>query len=202
MDEYKPNSHRYKEEQASKKEKKIEKVVTGSVRTKKKSELRKLADTFISDDIGNVKNYIFMDVLIPAIKKAIDDIVSNGIHMILYNGDKRNEKRSTVSKVSYGGFYKSSGDRLETKAERIRGAFDFDDIIFSNRGDAEAVISAMDDIIDQYNVVSVLDLCDLAEVSTTNYAAQRYGWTDIRSAHVVRVSDGYVIKLPRPMPIN
>lgn len=201
MEEYKSNAYKSKELTTKKPEKKVEKVVTGAVRTKKKSEVRKLADVFISEDIGNVKNYIFMDVLIPAIKKAIDDIVSNGIHMILYNGDKRNEKRSSVSKVSYNGYYKGSSDR-ELRAERVRNGFDYDEIIFDNRGDAEAVLSAMDDIIDQFGVVSVLDLFDLAEVSTTNYAAQRYGWTDIRSASVVRVRDGYVIKLPRALPLN
>jgi hypothetical protein len=198
MEEYKPNSHKSKEQ----KEKKIEKVVTGAVRTKKKSEVRKLADIFISEDISNVKSYIFMDVLIPAVKKAIDDIVSNGIHMLLYNGDKRNEKHSSVSKVSYSGFYRGSNDRTDRRTDRTRAGFDYDDIIFDNRGDAEAVLSAMDDIIERYGVVSVLDLFDLAEVSTTNYAAQRYGWTDIQSAHVARTSDGYMIKLPRALPIN
>lgn len=201
MEEYKSNAYRSKEP-AKTPDKKIEKVVTGAVRTKKKSEARKLADIFISEDISNVKNYIFMDVLIPAIKKAIDDIVSNGIHMILYNGDKRSEKRSSVSRVSYSGYYNKGSNERELRAERARNGFDFDEILFTNRGDAESVLSAMEDIIDRYDTVSVLDFYDLADVSTTNYAAQRYGWNDIHTARVVRVSDGYIIQLPRPIPLN
>ena len=202
MPKYEPNYHGYKEEQKAKKEKKIEKVVSGSVRTQKKSELRKVMDIFISDDIHSVKNYIFDDVLVPAIKKAIDDIVSNGIHMLLYNGDKRNGSKSTVSKVSYGGYFKSSNDRTELRANHVRNGFDYDNIIFDNRGDAEAVLSAMDEIISQYDVVSVLDMYDLADYTTTNYAAQRYGWSDIHTAKVVRVPDGYIIQLPRAIPLN
>lgn len=202
MSKYEPNYHGYKEEKKAKQEKKIEKVVSGSVRTKKKSEFRKVVDIFISDDIHSVKNYIFDDVLVPAIKKAIDDIVSNGIHMLLYNGDKRSGSKSTISKVSYGGFFKSQNDRPELRANHVRNGFDYDSIIFDNRGDAEAVLSAMDDIIEQYGVVSVLDMYDLADYTTTNYAAQRYGWSDIHTASVVRVNDGYIIRLPRAVPLN
>ena len=93
MRDYKPNSHRFKEEQKESSEKKVEKVVTGKVKTKKKSEVRKLADIFIPGDISNVKSYILMDVLVPAVKKAISDIVVDGIDMILYNGERRYDKR-------------------------------------------------------------------------------------------------------------
>ena len=94
--DYKPNSHKYKEEQKnlSTDRKKVEKVVTGKVKTKKKSEASKLKDVFISEDVSNVKSYILMDVLIPAAKKAISDIVSNGIDMILY-GETRGRKSSS-----------------------------------------------------------------------------------------------------------
>lgn len=204
MQEYPPNYHGYKEEQRSKKkekpEKKLEKVVTGSVRTQKKSELRKFVDIFISDDIHSVKSYIFDDVLVPAIKKAIDDIISNGIHMLLYNGDRRGGQRSSISKISYNTI--STQNRIEPRTNSTRTGFDYESVIFTNRGDAEAVLSAMDDIIEKYGVVSVLDMYDLAGYSTPNYAVQRYGWSDIHTASVVRVSDGYIIRLPRAVPLN
>ena len=62
---YTPNSHKYKEQQknAVTEEKRVQKVVTSPVKTKT-NEARKLADIFISEDISNVKNYIFMDVLV------------------------------------------------------------------------------------------------------------------------------------------
>ena len=100
--DYKPNSNRYKKEQSNAlaERKKIEKVVTGKVKTKKKSEIRKLKDTFISEDVSNVKSYIVMDVLIPAAKKAISDIVRDGIDMILY-GSAGKSRSSTNSVRRY-----------------------------------------------------------------------------------------------------
>ena len=92
INELKPNSHRSREASADQNsERKIKKVVTSPVKTKK-NDGRKLANIFISEDAANVKSYVFMDVLVPAIKKAISDIVTNGIDMILY-GETRSCSR-------------------------------------------------------------------------------------------------------------
>ena len=99
MEDYKPNSHKYKAEQAAKQkeqpEKKIEKIIAGTAKTKKKTEMSKFKDIFISEDASNVKSYVLMDVLIPAIKKAVSDIVTNGIDMILYGSTGGGRKRSS-----------------------------------------------------------------------------------------------------------
>lgn len=199
MEEFKSNSFKSREEPKVP-EKKIEKVVSGA-RTKKKSETRKFADIFISEDITNVKSYILMDVLVPAIKKAIDDIVSDGIHMILYGGTGRDRSRSSASKVSYSRFYNERSDRRDEGVRRSSG-FEYDNVVFDSRGDAETVLTAMEDVIDQYGMASVADFYDLADISNTNYAANKYGWTDIRAAQVVRVRDGYMLKLPKALPLN
>lgn len=162
MEEYKPNSHKSKEEQRESDalpEKKVGKVITGSAKSKKKGEMQKFADVFISEDVGNVKSYIIMEVLVPAVKKAISDIVTNGIDMILYGETGRTKKNSTASKVSYGKFYDRDSDRRrDYRSAGTRGGYDYDDIIFETRGDAESVLDAMNDIISQYGVVSVGDL--------------------------------------------
>ena len=61
MDDYTPNSNRFKEQQkenATLPEKKIQQITTGKVRVKKKSEMSKFKDVFISEDVSNVKSYI------------------------------------------------------------------------------------------------------------------------------------------------
>ncbi len=205
MEQYGPNSHKSKEAQkegAASSDKKVEKVISGSAKPKKKGEMQKFADVFISEDVGNVKSYILMDVLVPAIKKAISDIVTNGIDMILYGETGRTRKASSGTKVSYGKYYDREPDRRRDRSISSRGGYDYDDIVFETRGDAEKVLDSMNDIISQYGVVSVLDLYDLADVSTDNYAANKYGWTDISGCKAIRVRDGYILKLPRALPLN
>lgn len=199
MEEFKPNSHRSKEE---KQEKKIEKVVSGTVKPKKKSEIQKFADVFIQEDVNNVGSYILQDILVPAVKKAICDIVKNGIDMILYGETGGTKKKSPSSNVSYRSYYERDGERDRDRyASRNRNSYSYDDIVIDNRGEAEEVLSRMDELIDTYGLASVADFYELVGV-TGNYTDNKYGWTDIRNASVVRVRDGYIIKLPKALPLN
>ena len=202
MENYAPNSKKFKEEQKAELEekKKIDKVVSGPVKIKKKNEFSKFKDVFISEDIANVKSYVFMDVLVPAIKKAISDIITNGIDMILYGDSGRNRRSSGASKVSYRDYYDRGRDRRD-EPTRSRTGYNYDEIIIDSRGEAEEVLARMDELIETYGIVSVADLYDLVG-ETCDYTANKYGWTNIRNSEPVRVRDGYILKLPKPLPIK
>ena len=203
--DYKPNSHRFKEEQKNaptEERRRVEKVVSGTVKTKKKSEISKFADVFISEDIHNVKSYILMDVLVPAAKKAIRDIVTDGIEMILYGSTGRSGKSSGASKVSYKSYYDRDrrDDDRRSDNSRTRTGYSYDDIVLESRGEAEEVLTRMDELIETYGTVSVADLYDLVG-KTCNYTDNKYGWTNIRNAEPIRVRDGYLLKLPKALPL-
>lgn len=201
MEDYKSNSDKARQEQQS--EKKVEAVITGVAKTRKKGEMQKFADVFIAEDANNVKSYILMEVIVPAVKKAISDIVTTGIDMILYGEAGRSKKNGTASKVSYRNYYDQGGDRVRAGSVcNRRNTPDYDDILFDTRGDAEAVLDAMNDIISQYGTVSVSDFYDLARVPNDNFTMNRYGWANIGGATTVRVRDGYILKLPRAIPLN
>ena len=201
-EEYTSNSHRSKEgkTEALTDRKKVEKVVHGRVRTKPKSGVSKITDIFISEDAANVKSYIVMDVLVPAVKKAISDIVRDGIDMILYGESKGRKSSSASGYVSYRD-YSRSDDRDRFRDSRSRSSYAHDDIVLDSRGEAEEVLTRMDELIDTYGNVSVADLYDLVGKSS-EYTDNKYGWTNIRNAEPIRVRDGYMLKLPKALPIN
>lgn len=202
MENYKPNSNRFKEEQKRKeREQRAEKVVTGVVKTKKQSKARTLASEFISEDARNVKSYVLGEVLIPAIKKAISDIVTDGIDMILYGESRGGRKRSTADKVSYRNYYDKDRKPLTENRTTIGSGYSYDDIILDNRGEAEDVLTRMDELMETYGLVRVADLKDLVGI-TGQYTDNKYGWTNIRNAEIVRVRDGYMIRMPRAVPID
>lgn len=205
MDDYKPNSNRFKAEQKEDakavEKKEVQKVVTSPVKTKKKSEVSKLKDTFVSEDARNVGSYIVMDVLVPAAKKVIVDIITDGINMLLYGDSGHGKKRSNSEKVSYASYYDRGGNDRRSSDSRSRNRFDVDDIIFDGRGEAEAVLDRMEEMIDRYGFVTVADLYDMVDL-TAPYTANKYGWTSVRTVEVVRSRDGYVLKLPRASAID
>lgn len=203
MEDYKSNSDKERREQSEKSEKKVEAVITGTAKTRKKGDMQKFADVFIAEDANNVKSYILMEVIVPAVKKAISDIVTTGIDMILYGEAGGSKRNNGAQKVSYRNYYDQNSDRVRAGSGTTRrSGIDYDDIVFDTRGDAESVLDAMHDIIAQYGTVSVADLYDLARVPNDNFTMNRYGWTNLNGAQPVRVRDGYILKLPRVVPLN
>ena len=204
MAEYKSNSHKSKAEakESATEEKRVKQTISGRTSTKT-NEARKFAGLLISEDAANVKSYVLMDVLVPAIKKAISDIVTDGIDMILYGESRGGRKSSSGGRVSYRSYY-DDRDRRDRDRDRERSSnsrFDYDDIVFETRGDAEFTKDQMNDILDTYGMVTVSDMYEIARL-TPPYTASRYGWFNIRTAEVVRVRNGYVLKLPKAMAID
>lgn len=204
MREYQSNSHlskeRQKDEEASS-ERRVQKVVSGTVKTRE-NKGRKLTDVFISEDAANVKSYVVMDVIVPAFKKLVFDIFTDGIEMILYGSTGGRKSKTSGGKVSYRSYYDDKRDRRDDRPT-TKSRFDYDDIIYPNRRDAEAVFSQMLEILDSYQLVSVLDMYDLAGMGNeAPYTANRFGWTNLRNAEVKRVRDGYIIDLPKAMAID
>lgn len=208
--DYNPNSNKFltkdkptEEENLGKK--KVDKVVSGSVKTKKKSSLSKFADTFIEEDKDTVVGYLLSEVLIPSFKKMVSDTIKTGIDKMLYGDAEVSRSNSPASKISYSKYYndKSSYSRSSstTPVSNRRDTYEYNNIVLETRGDAEAVLMGMDDIIAKYEIVSVADLYDLVGIAGS-YTDYKYGWTDIRSARIERVRDGYVIRMPKALPLD
>lgn len=193
MQDYKPNSNKYRSEQKKEREKRTEKIVQGNVRRKKKSEVSKLKDEFISEDVEDVKSYIWIDVVVPTIKNTIADVVN----MFLF-GDtsKRSKNHHTVSYNSY-----SSGKSGSNNRRVVSNRYNFDDYYFDSRGEAEEVLDRMDELIDAYGAATVGDFYDMIGI-TGKYTDNNYGWTNISRASVRRTRDGFIIDLPRVKAID
>lgn len=196
------NSHKSRSEAKPKpavEGKRAEKIVSGKVKTKK-NETRKFADLFLAEDVANIKDYIVHDVLAPIIKKGFYDLIVNSLDITLFGG--RGGKRSVADKVSYKD-YNGISRREERTYSRSRTAsgYQYDDIILETRGEAEAVLSRMDEIMEEYEIVRVADLYDLVGI-TGEHTDNKYGWTNIRNARIERVRDGYRIDMPRALPIR
>lgn len=201
MEEYKSNSHKSKEVA---KQHAIEKVVSGKVRVKRqrKGNLEKAAEIFTGQDLNSVKEHLIKNVLFPNIQKLLYDTITNGADTIIYGGKGKN-KRSDGTRVPYWRSYDSeSGSNNEKPTYSGRGIYNFENLLFEKKQDAEAVLDSMQEIIDQFGVVSVADLYDLADVTIDNTTASNYGWKSIASAKSVATPDGWILSLSKPIYLN
>lgn len=194
-------------------ERKVEKVVTGEVIQRKPPLGRRLKDTFISGDAHNVGQYVLFDVVIPAAKDAISDMVSQFVERMLF-GDRQSGRRTpsrsggSNSYVSYHNRYSSPPWNRDKREEpragmsrRGRAMHDFNEIVIPTRPEAETVIEHLFDLTREYGHATVNDLYELTGI-TGSFTDERYGWTDLRGLAAVRVSGGYLLDLPKPEPLD
>jgi hypothetical protein len=178
-------------------------VTRGAVTQRKEPLLYKI---FGGESARNIGDYIMWDVLIPAAKSTITDIITNTIEMIFYGeGSSRSTGRHirrdrTRSFVSYSSLYDNKSKETPTRS-RNRSRHRFDDIIIETRGDAEEVLSQLVELIDMYNVASVSDFYDSVGL-TSEFTDHKYGWDNLSKAHIYPVRGGYVIDLPKPFPLD
>lgn len=199
MENYRSNSHKSREA-ARQEEKKVEKVISGSASVQKKSELRRFADIFVSEDAGDVKDYLIWDILVPSIRRGLHDMITSVADMVFGKGRTTGSTTSAASRVNYRAYYEPE-TRSRPGQTVTRTGYAFDDVVVDSRGEAETVLQQMDDLIANYGLVSVADLYDLVGINGS-YTDNRYGWTNIASAKVVRVPNGYMLKLPKVMPLD
>ena len=202
MEDYTSNSYKSKraEAEAPEERKKAEKVVNGPVKVRKKNELQKAAGSILSNDLPTVFYYILNEEFVPAVKKFIDDAISNGVHRLLYGESSKRSKDSSRSKISYDGYYKGD-DKRPTENQVRSNMFEYENIVIEHRGDAEAVLDDLLEAIDCGYLVSVADLYDKLGV-TAPHTSHKYGWSDLSGARIVHTRDGYILKMPKPKPFD
>jgi hypothetical protein len=193
--------------------KQVEKVVEGKIITRKKSQGKKLFQSFVGEDGGDITSYIFEDIVLPSLRNAASDIIKYGLDIVkdgfnvLIFGDKRGGKPTSVSRneprVSYNNYSKSSNERRPTREiSRVSKAQHvFDEIEFDSRGEAQNVLYHLVDLIERYEQATVSDFYDLVGI-TKSFADERYGWKELGRARVIPSRGGYIIELPRTILLD
>ena len=145
MAEYTNNSFKAKEEKKDKKERtEKQAVVSKTPKTRKKSEIQKAAGLFISEDASTVKEHLIQDVVIPTAKDLIVNVITDAVNIIFWGSTRR--KSGSGTRIGYASRFDEVRDPRDRDRDRRRDrtAIEYDDIIFDNRGDAEAVLANMD----------------------------------------------------------
>jgi hypothetical protein len=170
-----------------------------------------LLTRIFGDHMEQVGTYILWDVLLPAAKSTISDIISNGIEMVLYGepGTKRKgrlHRDRDRSYVSYNSMYdrqsrKSRHQERSRPSDRGRSRHQFDDIIIESKPEAEEVLTVLVEAIEMYESCAVADLYEAVGLPT-DFTDHKWGWFNLSSAYVKRDRFGYSLVLPKPEPLE
>lgn len=204
---YSSNSRAAKSSNEPERPKITQVVPTGTSVERKKTIGVKFRENFAGDDAQTVGQVLLFDVIIPATKNLLFDLVREGAQRLLFGG-ARPASSSVVgsvlgSRTSYSSFSKpqtvttQSQQSLGMTPEQ-RAMHDFSGVIFPTREQATLVIDTLGDYIENFGSVSVNDFY-AAIGESPQFTSVKYGWTSLAQAQVRHIGrDGYLLDMPKP----
>jgi hypothetical protein len=182
----------------------VKKVVQGNVTTLRRPFLMRL----FSEMLPSVGQYVVEEILIPAAKATLNDVVANALEMMLYGEPQRYSHRRDRSEtyVSYNhrntGPVRNRFDKPGIDEKPVgRSRSSVNDVVIADRTDAQEVLNQLAEIIDQYEFATVSDFYEMLGLEA-NWTDNNIGWDDLGSARVLRVRGGYTIDFPRPIKLD
>lgn len=179
--------------------KEIKKIA--SAKPKKKSKF----ENFFGNDMKTIIDYIGKEVIIPAAKKMLVDAGCDAISMLFYGDTSHSAKRpsnygySSGVGVNYTRFSSTRGESIRPTARYSNVVCD--DIILQSKDEANMVIDSLCEVIETYGWVSVADMHEMVGMPV-GYTEHKYGWNSLRTADIIAVREGYMIRFPAPRPLD
>lgn len=197
-----PNNSRLNKpaEKAPEVEPRFEPIVINSV-TKKKPSIGRRMRRALFNETDNLVTSLVMDVVVPALKDAIVDVVTQGIYTAVGRSAPPRATRgpSTFGRthISYNQASAVSNTSITQPRPPIKQPSSqyIDDVILGSHVEAETIHEKMREILEDYGVVKVSNLNDLLDQSSTS-TDHKYGWTNLYDMKIRRVSSGYLLMLP------
>lgn len=187
--------------------KKVEKVVTGEVKSRQKSLGKRLKQALIGGDSKSAVQYVIAEVVVPQAKDMLAEAVTQAFERFIFG-----EARSTTRRPSrpsgytnYSRYSQRAGRPSTIREERqplsLRSQ-DEDELVFETRTDAHAVLEQMYDYLEEYRRVSRADLLSMVGKSST-HIDHKWGWEDLQGSDITKlVGGGYVLSLPKTIALD
>lgn len=174
--------------------------VTSDIKIAKKSIGKRLLDAFIPMPIDQIPGYLFDDILVPMIKRGFVDLAHSTINVIFQGKDSpigsgsQNKPYTSYSNFYYGGQSQRPQPTVQSSKKPAPN-----EVIFPTHGQATEVLGHMMDYIQDYGRVRMSDFYQMVSISAYDFTDNYWGWTDLSSASVSGVRDGFIINFPRPI---
>lgn len=196
-----PSNANMREQNQTPEEPRVDKAVAkGKVVQKKPNRFRKMFETFVGQDLADMKDYLLRDVMIPTLKRGLFDILAAALGVGAVGAVSKG-----IGRPNYRSYYDDPASGRRGRAGSTGRApsrgFTFDPVYMDSRMDAQEILDQLQHLINQYGNASVADLYSLAEISAP-FTYRDWGWYDLIGAKVLSTRDGWLIDLPRPLFIK
>ena len=154
-----------------------------------------------------MKEFIFDEIVTPLIQRAVVEGVTGAINFLVKGdayADRKDAPKFGKSYINYNGIPSGKPNSGSNYVYSGKNAgMDIENVWFESRADAPRVLDEMTGAIAQYAILTVNGFYDIiGRTSIIDPSNERFGWSDLRNAYVTASRGGWVLHLPRPLPID
>ena len=158
---------------------------------RKISPVREIFKAIFPGGFNQIKEQLIWDIFVP----WAQDMLHNGwqgLGDVIFPGSNRSKPSGNPEHYSYNESY---------KPKTYSSYYEYDMKPFRTQSEAEKALNDLHAIMRKYGVVTLLDFNERVG-NETNPTQANYGWTNINSADIRRVRDGWLVEMPSAKPIK
>lgn len=187
---------------ASQLKKVIKPVVSGAVKVDRPA-TRRFFDYLFAESPKALGKKIGRELIVPRMKAGVEEALNSFISGMFWGGGQRpmnNMVQGTVLRAGGVAYNQMSNPSALTQARQAgvqQSSGNYQDLVVPTQQFAEVLLANMYELLNNYRVVAVADLYELANI-TPQPSDNAYGWTSLDGARISKVREGFLLELPRP----
>lgn len=194
-------------------------VTSGKVIERKPSVGSRLKQAFIVADWRSTSQYVFWQVLLPAAKNMLWDVYLKSGYRTFYGQDTPGGAppsgmpglHGQQTHITYNNIprrnlpWQSPQRPPDPRFSQQPGVIQAVpvssyDYILPTQGEAQRVLTMLNDTVETYGVATVFDLHTLLGLQAP-HTDNKWGWENLAAAKAYQTRDGWVLDLPAPIPV-
>jgi len=169
---------------------------------------RRFMDFLFAESPKELGKKVVVNTLVPRAKAAAEEAFNNFIHGMMWGNSQPPLSQIVKGTVLRGGGMnynaissQPSSLTMAREANETRSAGGYQDLVCPTQDVAERLLAQMYEVYNQYRVVAVADLYEMANI-TPSASDNAYGWMSLDGARITKETRGFVLTLPRPTLIG
>ncbi len=169
---------------------------------------QKLLRALIADPATDLKQFLIWDVVVPNLKMGLSSVFHSFTDALF--GYKRvgpqHQQITRIGGQSYVSnqmsananmYHSAGGFSPQVSSNNSSNRVDINDIVITEKQEAEEILFTMVEYLSQYGHVSVMTFFELAGIKV-DFTQDNRGWTNLATSKVVPTRGGYKLVLPPP----
>lgn len=184
-------------------------VAAGTISHAQRPASRRFFDFLLAESPKDLGKRIFANTVVPRMKQGFEEAANGFLAGMLWGSGSQRPMPPTVAgtviraggtqyhQVAPAGTPSALAQAQQQIQHQTTSSGNYQDLLCPTQQIAESILANMYSTLNQYNVVAVADLYEMAGLKPAP-SDNSYGWTNIDGARITKERDGFRLELPRP----